>query len=313
MKQILNISRFAFVAVLLVSTSSCHMYLSAPFKEIKFKKSSEVSLVINDSLYDSGTKKTIYYYPDLTDSIQVTIIEDKKQTTIEVPKTTSRAYVKDRIFTLGIPFDFVLKNTKRYRYPKKMYIETAGDSTYIVPYKNWSQGDISLNIGFPLVNHISTPVPEIGSVGFTGFIGAHIGLQYYLDTNNSIALNTNYKLAHSPTAFLPVFETTIDDLNITSVSATYHYAINRWEYGAGLHYDQLKVTINSSRDIDFKNYISNNLGVHTSLKYRVSYSGYLGIDYIPTFINLKSGGTSSLNHVVSIGYTWRIRLRNRNE
>jgi hypothetical protein len=146
---------------------------------------------------------------------------------------------------------------------------------------------------------------------FLGFGGAGLVLQYHINKHSSIGMAATFRTNMTiPFLVIPMHNTT--DFSYTgSMTASHYYALNKWEYGADLHHEQAQF-LEENRDApEIKSQYLRNIILCTAIKYRTSYSGYLGIEYIPTFVNIKGDGGNALNHSISLGLSRRLHLRNK--
>jgi len=259
--------------VFITTLNPCHMLVATTYNKVKIKKPKDITLIVNDSLVAGNKSIYTHTYTKTADSLQIMAICGAAQNSFKIPATSSRAYVKYRIFTLGIPLDYIQENTKRYRYADKIVIENHADPLQLFTQKPWCKGDISLNFKLPYVNYMNCETATLGRQHFLGFGGAVPGVQYYLNEHSSIAMAATFITnMTNPFLVIPMHNTT-DFLYTGGVTASYHYALNKWEYGADLRYERAQFVKENDDTPKIDDQYLSNIGPHTALKYRMSYSG----------------------------------------
>jgi hypothetical protein len=279
--------------------------------QMTLKSDRPFTLTTTDSIFSSRHNKVELDYVRTRDTLYANISMDSIEQKITIDPVNSSEYIKDRVWMLGIPTSYHKNHRHRYDYPDKLWLNKFEDSIELSRVKLYRKGDISLNISLPYVNYFNYNFEGFQRNDEFGFLGLGASLQYHFNNSHSIDIGASYRLNYPIPILFPVFDSH-DLISVSSLSTRYHYLHNRWDYSGGLTYDYVWFDQESDNGLNPPDQFANNIGLILSGKYRISGNRYLGIEYNPTFINVKSGGDNSLNHNISLTLEWRIRvIRNK--
>ena len=221
-------------------------------------------------------------------------------------------------YSYGIGMLVDMNNPKRYSYPKRIYINsTDSRSNYYHYSQSDNKGEVHLHLSLPYINSFSLkPKNETRKVN-TGFWGLSIGLDYFHSNNQFINIGTSGVLDF----FLP-FPAAVDMsgenelMSSWYISLSNNHRLGRFSVGYGLSYgrntwdlsysdwgDPPPPTRNpitrshSAFGLIFPNYFQ--FGEHFNI----------GIVYRPTFYRPNLTDKFSYEHLISVDFAWKIRLK----
>jgi hypothetical protein len=249
----------------------------------------------------------------------LTTISDSLRNHIMVESRNSIAYFINIAHNLGIGMWVERNNPKRYGYPFSIKIDPL--DTTIKVYKNYrtpKKGNLFLHVSLPHINSFyMQPIDENKKLN-TGFWGLSLGLDYYHRNNQY------FHVSASAVAdlFIPVpaaidFSGEVELMNSLYVSFSHHHKQKRLSFGYGISYGKNIWAYKYFRRFDAppppRESVTKSLdafGLIFPVYYQIGKNFHLGIVYRPTFVRMNTEQTLAYEHLISIDFAWKIRLKN---
>ena len=329
---------FNIIAIIIVlNFSSCASFTSKNNYDIKITSYVNNSKVqVNDSLiYDLPANITVKRSKD---SLNLTLLTDSlKKNFIAVPSISRRFLYGNMLFIYFSPVAYLvdLTNIKRFTYgyrinlnPNDTNIIRAPISASIHKYFltkhkiNINRGKINYKISFPCINNFIMLPKNENYKNNTGFWGISTGLEYFYKTNRYISVDATFVMDF----FLPIpaairYEGEVEFMNSSYISISNNYVKNRLNFGYGISF--------ASNTWDLKNFVSfydepltrepvkkihNTFGLVFSMYHRFNKKirfaqHFIGIVYRPTFITVTPYTYLNYEHLISIDYVWKFRIK----
>ena len=222
-----------------------------------------------------------------------------------------------------------LTNRKRYYYGKIVSLNLYNSSTIIKPtilkhYEKYishtyptSQRQINLTLSLPWINNFYLHPQNETTKANTGFWGISAGLEYYYKNNKYLSLTASALMDF----FVPVPAAVDISGEYALMSSTYfslmdNYKFKRFSVGYGLNY--------SRNTWDYRYYTrfnpppptrepvkktSNSVGLTINGHYQIGKHFFIGLIYRPTVLAVKPTPQFKYEHLISMEFAWKIRLR----
>ncbi|MCL2598157.1 MAG: hypothetical protein FWD66_11020 [Paludibacter sp.] len=192
-------------------------------------------------------------------------------------------------------------------------------------YEIYGKGTWYLRFSIPYVNNFILQPNGERSISSTGFWGAAIGFDYYHQNTQYLSLIAsgamNYFLPVPMGADVNYGEEIVEDESCSSeyIGLTNNHRYRYFSLGYGLSYshNSWMRTYNGGYTPDGirddippnKEYTDNTLGLLFTTYWTSKFGLSLGIIYRPNFIRLNTSPVFKYEHLISIDFAWRIRLK----
>jgi len=256
-------------------------------------------------------------------SVKIEIIKDSLKQTVQVLPKTSLIFFLN---TLYYPFFLVdLFNNKRYTYPEEVYVDLYNPHNSYQPFqKKWRDNkDKPINIGLsiPIFNGYYYN-SNIRNNTMYGILGLAILSEYYLNTKKYFSVEIG-GLEHNNWTWSKYYPYTVIHRRLLYVNTRINQRVNRWNFGAGLSYQQFNVekTVYDGRnnwwgsnhlDTTFqiaKQY-NEGLGLNLSVQYQLGRNFYLGTMFQPLLLNTAPAAKGYM-HYVNVNLFFKLPVCNR--
>jgi hypothetical protein len=248
--------------------------------------------------------------------IEIIAITDNLKKKVTINPTNSFAYWINIGYNYGIGMLIDKSNPKRYTYPKRIYLNSSDTINQHFRYEQGSnKGQLFLHFSFPYINSFLLTPENEGTKSNTGFMGISLGFDYFHSKNQYV----NLSLSGVTDYFLP-FPAAVDiegeDEMMSSayLSLSNNHTIKRFSLGYGLSY--------AENSWDFRYYggdtpptrepvkkTNNALGLIFSSYFQATSYFNMGVIYRPTFFRPDIAPTFKYEHLISIDFAWKIRLK----
>ena len=324
-----------FIAIIFIFLS-CATLTSKKNYEIKITSNVKNSKVkVNDSLiYNLPANITVKRSKD---SLNLTLLTDIKKDFIAVPSISRRFLYGNMLFIYFSPVAYLvdLTNKKRFTYGYRINlisndiniirapISASIHKYFLKKHKiNIKRGKINYKISFPWINNFVMKPQKENLKNNTGFLGISTGIEYFYKTNRYFSVDATFVMDF----FIPIpaavrYEGEVEFMNSSYVSISNNYVKNRLNFGYGISF--------ASNTWDLKNYVSfydepptrepekkihNTFGLVFSMYHRFNKKirfaqHYIGIIYRPTFITVTPYTYFNYEHIISIEYIWKFRIK----
>ena len=308
----------AFIFILCLFLCSCATILNSKTTRIDVITNQPTTLVFNyDTIIESVNSRLRVIRSDRPVTFE--LIPDSSFRLITLLPRNSFAYWFNIYCNLGVGMIVDKNYNKHYSYYRRIYIDLIEDSNDFYRYNPFcNDKEIYLHFSLPWINNFYLkPDGEINGHFNTGFWGFSLGLDYYYQPYRFFSAKINAVESF----FLP-FPAAVDisgEFEISSsiyLDISHNYKINRFLLGYGINYSWNRWMFGYSdfgnpppptRDPVIKSH--NTIGINFSSYSQIGELYYLGIIYRPTFFALTSPHPIQYEHLISIDFGWKFRLR----
>jgi hypothetical protein len=275
--------------------------------------------VVNGDTVSTKRNKVEVVVPRSKKTLQITIFTDSLTKMVSVKSKNALEYWTN-IGTYGIGFLVDKNNPKRYDYPSPIYVDTQDTVNQYFKYDKMyhaKNGGLYWHLSFPYINSFSFKPQGENRKLCVGFIGFSTGLDYFYAKNRFLSLTANHVMDFflpfpGPIRFDGEWEFTSssyinfsNNCKIKNISIGYglSYAKNRWSYKNFRQFD----SIPASREDAFTSH--NAVGLVFNAYYQMGRAFNIGFIYRPTFIRFGAQPVFAYEHLMSIDFAWKIRLK----
>lgn len=312
MKQVFYI----LIASLLLT--SCATTMNQSHKVITIYTTEPSKIILNRDTINTIENKATLEVERKKEILKVTALTDSLTKVIEVEPKNSFMYWSNIFCNYGIGMLIDRNNPKRYTYPQRIYLNSSDTSSKYYTYSQANnKGELHLHLSLPHINSFNLTPENEETKSNTGFWGLTIGLDYFHSKNQFL----NIGISGMSDFFVP-FPAAIDisgEYELMSskyVSISNNHKLGRFSLGYGLSY---------SRNIwDFRYYVNFDPPPPTREPVKKSSDAFglifptyfllgeyfnIGVVYRPTFYRPKMIDKFKYEHLISIDFAWKIRIK----
>ena len=251
------------------------------------------------------------------DPIKITASTDSLTKEFDVEPMNSFMYWSNIFYNFGIGMLVDRNNPKRYSYPQRIYITSTDTISRYYRYRQTNKGELHLHISLPHINSISLNPENEETKTNTGFWGLTVGLDYYHSKNQFF----NVGISGVSDFFVPVpaaidISGEYELMSSRYASISNNHRLGRFSLGYGLSY--------ARNTWDFRNYgnfdppppikepvkkSSNAFGLIFPTYFQQGKHFNMGVVYRPTFYRPKMTNKFKYEHLISIDFAWKIRIK----
>lgn len=300
--------------------SSCATILNQSTKRLTITTTTPANVIVNNDTLSSYHDRTTITVKRQPENFGITVFNDSISKNITIKSKNSFAYwlnAYPSTFWTGFLID--KKKAKRYTYPSKIYVDMTDTINRYVNYDPRSKkGQLYLHLSIPHINSfLLKPNNENDYKFSTGFWGIAVGLDYYHKPRQFINLS-----ASAVSSFFVPFPAAIDIsgeyelLSSRYFSLSNNYKIKRFSVGYGLsysrntwdlrYYDAFDPPPPTREPVKKSN---NSFGFIFPAYLQIGKNFNIGIIYRPTFLRPESEQVIKYEHLISIDFAWKIRLK----
>ena len=227
------------------------------------------------------------------------------------------------------PYAYIIDwtNPKRFYYGKSVFLDVKDTLTILrTPlgkrYYHYFSRDFPTNKGLfylrlsiPFLNGYFYQPKGEGICRDVGYYGFSLGLEYYYNKNKYLSLTMARGFGFPIGPVVPYGES--QRLSTYYIGLADNYKIKRYHFGYGLNYSINiwdlhyryggKDTIFETRAPLRK--INQSIGITLSTYFQFGKVFYLGLIYRPTFLNIAPVIEFKYQHLISVDFTWKIKLK----
>lgn len=314
----------ALLVVVILVLSSCATILNQSTKTIYITTTTPANVIVNKDTFKTFQDKTPIWVKRQSKDLKIKVFNDSVTKEVSIKPINSFAFWLNAyptpLFWTGFLID--KKNPKRYTYPTRMYFDmTDTTNTYLSYDPRSKKGEIDLHISMPYINNfLLRPDNENNYKSNTGFWGLTLGLDYYHSSKQFI----NLSVSGVSDFFLP-FPAAVDLsgyyelMSSAYVSVSNNHKINNFLIGYGLsyvrntwdlRYYQWGQTEPITREPVKKS--NNAIGFVFPAYYMPTEHFFVGVAYRPTLFRLSTENPFKYEHLISIDFGWKIKLKKNN-
>ena len=309
-------------ALILLSVSvllaSCATLNNEPYMNIFVHTTEPSRLVLEEDTIETKNNKARLEVERKNEALQIMAITDSLSKSIEVAPINSFNYWINIVTNFGIGMLVDRGNPRRFGFPRRIYLNSADTiSRFFRHPQSDNQGEIHLHLSLPHINAFSfTPEHEATKIS-VGFWGLTVGLDYYHSRNQFINLGVTEIVG----LFIPIpapitLEGEYEQFSTRFISLSNNHRIRRLTLGYGLSF--ARNTWNFRYFEGFEGPPPTREPIKRShTAYRLIFSTYflsgehfhLGLVYRPTFFRPENTHKFQYEHLISIDFAWKIRLK----
>lgn len=230
---------------------------------------------------------------------------------------------------LPIMYGIDFTNQKRFYYGKTITLNSYDTTSIIRPkisekyYDYWTKsfptnkGQINLIYSLPWANSFYLKPNQETSKANTGFWGISAGLEYYYKEKKYLSLTGSAVMDF----FIPFpaavdFSGEVENMYSVYTSLTDNYKFRRFTVGYGLNYSRNTWQLvyhdrfdppPPTREPATKS--SNTIGFTFDGYHQIGKRFYIGLIYRPTLLNIYPDVDFKYEHLISLDFKWKIRLK----
>ena len=297
--------------------SSCATLINQPIAYMTVKTSKPALIICGTDSVETKKNKAVLTLERSKNPIVLTTISDSLISQITIKSRNSIAY-KYNIFNLGIGALIEKDSPKRYEYPWTVKINPYDTTSrvydyYATPHK----GQLNFTYTLPWVNSFYLQPSQETSKANTGFWGISAGLEYYYEDNKFLSLTGSAVMDF----FIPFpaavdFSGEVENMYSVYSNLMDNFRFRRFTLGYGLNYSRntWKLVYHDrfdppppTREPATKS--SNSIGFTIDGYYQIGKRFHIGLIYRPTLLNIKPEVDLKYEHLISIDFAWKIRLK----
>jgi hypothetical protein len=315
-----NVDTLRQVLCLLTVTTlmtSCATIFNRSHKDITIYATEPSKIVLGHDTIMTIDNKAILNVARKKQAIKITASTDSLTKNVEVePKNSVMFWCNLINYGIGMLVD--RKNPKRYTYPQRIYLNSADTIGQYFRYgKANNQGEIYLHVSLPHINSFQlTPENERTKIN-TGFWGMTLGIDYYHSKNQFI----NTGISGVSDFFVPVLAAVdisgeYELMSSGYISISNNHRLKRFILGYGLSYTKNTWDLRyyysfdpppPTRDPIKKKHDA--FGLIFPTYYQFGEYFHVGVVYRPTFYRPHIIDKFKYEHLISIDFAWKIRLK----
>jgi hypothetical protein len=306
-----------YVLIVFILMTSCATMFNQPHENLTIYTTVPSKVIYNGDTIKTIDNKAKFRAERSKNPISLIATTDSLTKTFQVKSQNSFMYwFNIENWFIGMIVD--RKKPQRYSYPPRIYINSADTTSKYFKYQPANnKGEIHLHLSLPYLNSFRLTPENEGTKVNTGFWGLTVGLDYYHSTNQFINLGVS-----GVTDFFLPFPAAVDIsgeyelMSSTYISLSNNHKINRFNIGYGLSY--------ARNTWDFRYYdmfdpppptrepvkkSSNAFGLIFPTYFRLGRHFNIGVVYRPTFYRPNLTDEFKYEHLISIDFAWKIRLK----
>lgn len=298
--------------------TSCATIMNQSHESITIYTTEPSKIILNYDTIKTIDNKANLKVERKKEPIKITASTDSITKKIEVKSKNSFAYWSNIVCNYGLGMFIDRNNPKRYSYPRKIFINSSDTiSRYFRYGQANNKGDLYLHVSFPHINLFRLTPENEGTKINTGFWGLTLGVDYYHSKNQYFNLGISGVLDF----FVPVpaavdISGEYELMSSRYISLSNNHKIKRFTIGYGLSYARncwdLRYydTFNPpppTRDPVKKS--NNAFGLIFPTYFQFGDYFNIGVVYRPTFYRPKLTDKFKYEHLISIDFAWKVRLK----
>lgn len=289
---------------------SCASMLNTPRTSLRVSSYKGTSLVLGDSLCPLASIHPVQIAaPRSREPLTLILHNDSSEKQYRLRPVHAGNYWAN-VLNLGFGFLLDRHTVKKYRYPKRSFIDICGPEAVRYPYQPYKRGMAAFTLSFPLFNQAYL---RFGKGDFTqgGTLGIGAGVQYWLAPRDFLSLQVSAHLTGG--RFGERFYDTIgtwenEQILTCMVSARYNRSVGRFDFGAGISalsfdYRKERIVIDSIRGPEHRSVDR----PHANLAVSSSFAAYyhlnkvvnFGLNYQPGLLSFGNNAGFRYQHLIS--------------
>lgn len=297
--------------------SSCATLINQPTTYMTVKTTKPAVIISGTDSVETKKDKAVLTLERSKNPIIITTVSDSLKGKITIKARNSIAY-NYNIFNWGIGALIEKNSPKRYGYPFTVKINPSDTTSRLYNnYKNPHKGELNFTYTLPWVNSFYLQPSQEAAKANIGFWGISAGLEYYYKDNKYLSLTGSAVMD----LFIPFpaavdFSGEVENMYSVYSSITDNFRFRRYTLGYGLNFSRNTWELEyhdrfdpppPTREPVTKS--SNSIGFTIDGYYQIGNRFYLGLIYRPTLLNFKPEVDFKYEHLISIDFAWKLRLK----
>lgn len=307
-----------YILIISVLITSCATILNQPYKNVKVHTTEPSRIVHRNNTVETVNNSANIWAERKNENLSIIAITDSITKTIDIRPRLSSAFWANIYFNWGIGMLVDMNNPKRYTFPKNIYINSTDTINRFFRYsQSNNKGELHLHFSLPHFNFFRM-APEGETVGNnTSFWGLTVGIDYYHSKNQFVNLGFSYALGFVfPVPASVRFDGEVEFGSTKYISLSNNHKIGKITIGYGLSYgrntwDYAYYTLadHFTGPSEFVTKSHNLLGFVFPAYFQLGKRFNLGLVYRPTFYRPSLTNKYAYEHLISIDFAWKIRLK----
>ena len=292
--------------------------MNQPYKNMTVYTTEPSKIIYSQDTIKTTDNKANLRVERKKEAIRIVSTTDSLTKTLYVESKNSFMYWSNIFCNYGIGMLVDRKNPKRYSFPQRIYVNSADTISRYYRYGQAdNKGELYLHLSLPHINSFRLTPENEGTKVNTGFWGITIGLDYYISKNQFISLGVS-----GISDFFVPFPAAVDisgEYELMSsryISLSNSHRYSRFTIGCGLSYSKNTWDFRyydrfgpppPTRDPIKKSY--NAFGLIFPSYFQMGENFNIGVVYRPTFYRPNMTDKFMYEHLISIDFAWKIRLK----
>ena len=249
--------------------------------------------------------------------IEIIAITDSLKKKVTFNPINSLAYWANIPYNFGIGMLKDRTSHKRYSYPKNIYLNSSDTINRHFSYEQGNnKGQLLLDLSLSHINSFQLTPENEGTKSNTGFWGISVGFDYFHSKNQYV--NLSFSAVSDFFVPVPAAVDIVGEYELMSsayLSLSNNYKIKRFSLGYGLSYVENTWDLGNygeDKTVPTRESVkktNNAFGLIFSSYFQATPHFYIGVIYRPTFLRLDIEPTFKYEHLISIDFAWKIRLK----
>jgi len=309
-----------YILTVSILMTSCATFMNQPHKNLTIYTTEPGKIIYNGDTIKTTDNKAYIRVERNKEPFSFIATTDSLAKTVQVKSKNSFMFWSNIFCNYGIGMLVDRKNPERYSYPRSIYLNSADTTSRHFSYGPANnKGELYLHLSLPHINSFRLIPENEGTKLNTGFWGLTIGLDYYYSKNQFISSGIS-----GVSDFFVPFPAAVDisgeyeSMSSGYVSLSNNHKLKRFTFGYGLSY--------ARNTWDFRYYDrfdpppptrdpvkkrSNAFGSIYTAYFQTGDYFNIGVVYRPTFYRPKMTDKFEYEHLISVDFAWKIRLKKR--
>ena len=289
--------------------TSCATIVNQQHKYVTVHTTEPSSIILGQDTINTIDNKAHLRVQRKDELLSIVATTDSLTKSVSIEPKKSIMYWSNILFNCGIGMLVDMNNPKRYAYPDKIYINSAdAKDSYSIYGQASNKGELYLHFSLPSINHFLMTTENEGTKAKMGIGGVTLGLDYYHSAKQFVHFGLS--------AFYGGISNRKNDSHLEYLSSAYislsnNHKIGRFSIGYGLSFAE---NIYSKLTWFFwfipEEWESHNaLGLIFPSYFQLGEHFNIGLIYRPTFYRPNMTDKFAYEHLISIDFAWKVRVK----
>lgn len=291
--------------------TSCATIVNRPYKYVTVHTTEQSKIIYRQDTIKTVDNKAHLKVERKRESLSIVAITDSLVKPVEIKYRYAIMYWSNILFNYGIGMLVDMKNSKRYSYPDKVYINSADVANMYYKYgKANNKGELYLHLSLPTINPVLMKVESEGIKAKTGVGGVTVGFDYYHSKKQFIHLGISGLFGG-----FSLRNGNFESLTTEYISFSNNHKITRFSIGYGFSFARNTWEYHKWRwflipiPVETITKTHNSFGFIFPAYFQLGEYFNVGVVYMPTFYRPNIPDKFVYEHLISIDLAWKIRLK----